>query len=262
MGTLSTGNISLGGKTSRLRFGKLAPKRSMKSVALSNFMTPVKVPFPQVHAWERPIDYGMLGNDTVGDCTIAGALHKIMNDRAVANAGLPSTFTTDQALSAYSAVTGYKEDDPSTDNGAALYDVLNYWQDAGFFGHKLAGRVTVDVQNIDMVKAAIFLFGGLYIGFVVPESVANDPLGTKHWRIVPGDKPTQEGHCVTQLGYGRAGLTNVSWGTLYTMTWDFWLQYADEAYALVTPDFIKQSGKSPTGFDLQGMLAELKVLVS
>jgi hypothetical protein len=35
------------------------------------------------------------------------------------------------------------------------------------------------------------------------------------------------------------------------------LQYVDEAYALVSTDWIKASGLSPTGLDLDGMLKDL-----
>ena len=242
-----------------MKFGKKPAVRSRKSLSLSNYLHMNQVAFPQVQAWERPIAYGMLGNDEVGDCTIAGADHLEMNWQAVANAGAPLAITTEQALADYSAVTGYDPADPSTDQGANMLDVLNYWKAKGLAGRKIAGFATLDVQNVDQIKAAIYLFGGVYMGFNVPRSVEADP-NNKTWRLIPGDSATGDGHCVVPVGYGRSGLAPVSWGAIYHATWDFWLAYVDEAYAVVSPDWIKASGISPTGLDLNGLLQDLAAL--
>jgi hypothetical protein len=238
------------------KFGKLKPKRSLEHPALSNYMKASAVPFPQVHAWERPIDYGMLGNDTVGDCTVAAAYHMIANWEEVVD-GDAYLFTTQQALATYSEITGYNPIDPSTDQGANESDILDYWTNTGIDGHAIIGRATLDVQNIDHVKAAIYTFGGIYIGFQVPQSIADSP-DFKHWRLLPTDSLSGSGHAVCNLGYGRAGTTCVSWGALYTMTWDFWQAYVDEAYALVSRDWLDSRGQSPAGLDLQGLLADLQ----
>ena len=104
-----------------MKFGKKAQrKRIRKALALSNYMNMSAMAYPAVKAWERPIAYGMLGNDAVGDCTIAGHYHLRMNMQAVANAGTPLVVTTEQALADYSAATGYNPADPSTDQGANM----------------------------------------------------------------------------------------------------------------------------------------------
>lgn len=241
---------------SNVKLGRLPAKRSLKSLALSNYMKASAVPFPVLHAWERPISYGMMANDRVGDCTCAAMAHQVMNWQAVANAGTPVTFTDEQVLAAYSAITGY-DGTEATDNGAAELDVLNYWEQTGFAGHKIAGKVTLDLHNVDQIKAAIFIFGGIYIGFDVPAYIMED-TGQSHWRISQsGNTGIVGGHAVCNVGYGRAGTSLVSWGQIYTMTWDFWLQYVEEAYACVSQDWLEQSGISPTGLDLQGLLADL-----
>jgi hypothetical protein len=239
------------------KFGKLRPKRSRKALPLSNYMKVAAVAFPPVRAWERPIPWGMLGNDTIGDCTIAAMLHLIMGWQAVANAGAPLTFADADAIALYSVITGYNPADPSTDNGAACTDVLNYWKATGAQGHKIAGYTALDVSNTEMVQAAVFLFGGVYIGLDVPAYIMNAPEGGS-WSQQPGDDTTIEGgHCVYLTGYGRQGFTLVSWGTTYTANWDFWTSYVDEAYALVSTDWIKRSGVAPSGLDLAALTADL-----
>lgn len=237
--------------------GKKKAKRSLKTLALSNYMKTSSVAFPPVKAWERPIDWGMLANDTVGDCTVAAALHLVMGWNAVAHAGSPVTFETQDAIDLYSAITGYNANDPTTDQGAAETDVLDYWRLTGMKGHKIAGYATLDVQNIDQVKAAIFIFGGVYIGFEVPAYLINVPAGGS-WSDQGGDKTIEGGHAIYLPGYGRTGATGVSWGATYTFNWDFWLTFVDEAYAIVSTEWIKASGASPSGLDFQGLLADLK----
>src|SRR5271166_2770943 len=185
-----------------MKFGKKPARRLRKSLALSNYLNMGQVAFPPAHAWERPISYGMLGNDTVGDCTIAAKYHLKMNQRAVANAGSPLAVTTEEALADYSSITGYNPADPSTDQGAQCQDVLAWYKAKG----DIAGYATVDIHNVDMVKAAIYIFGGVYIGFNVPQSMV-DQLGNGQdpdWSYSPSDTASGEGHCVVEFGYGRA----------------------------------------------------------
>jgi hypothetical protein len=196
----------------------------------------------------------MMKNDELGDCVIAGYAHQVMNWRAVAAAGSHVTITDDEVIAAYSAVGGYVPGDSSTDNGCNMLDALHYWLRTGIQGHKPQTFATIDVQNLDQVKAAIYLFGGLYIGFQVPQFI----MDTKLWAPQQDNAQIIGGHCVDLFGYGRSGAAVCTWGEVdYHMTWDFFLQYVDEAYALVSTDWIKASGLSPTGLDLDGMLKDL-----
>ena len=224
-----------------------------------------QVSFPQVKAWERPIELGMLGNDLVGDCTIAAMYHLRMTQRSVAKAGSPLIVTTEQAIADYTAIppamiptqTDANGNNP-TDIGADCSDVIDYYRVKGI----VLGRVTIDMQNVDMVKAAIDIFGGIYTGIVVPKSMADeldagiDPT----FAYIETDKPTDEGHCINFEGYGRDGAALDSWGKVYRAGWDFYLQWVDECYAIVTNDWIKAAGISPSGLDLKGLLADLKTI--
>jgi hypothetical protein len=66
------------------------------------------------------------------------------------------------------------------------------------------------------------------------------------------------------VAYDSRSLTVVTWGALQTMTWGFWAAYCDEAYAILSPDYLKQKGGqtvAPSGFNLaqlQEDLADLK----
>lgn len=243
-----------------MKFGKTLPKRSLKTLALSNYLKASAVPVPAMHAWERSIDYKMLKNDALGCCVIAGAAHLEMSWRSVANAGTPLLVTDDQVVSDYSAVAGYVPGNESTDQGTNMLDAMHYWLRHGFVGQPPAQTfATLDVQNIDQIKSAIYLFGGTPIGFNVPQSMVDqlnsgvDPT----FEFKANDKPSGEGHCVLPIGFGRSGFALVSWGKIYRASWDFFQAWVDEAYCVVSKDWFKQSGVTPTGLDLDGMLADL-----
>jgi hypothetical protein len=196
----------------------------------------------------------MLANDLLGDCTCADVLHHRMLQASVAHAATPLTFTDQEAITLYEQF-GYVAGNPSTDNGANMLDVQNYMKaNAG-----IAGFVTLDVGNIEQVKAALYLFGGIDIGFQVPGYIMQVPAGGSWSQPASGADPTIEGgHAVLGCGYGRSGIRVVSWGTTYTFDFSFWANYVDEAYCWVSTDWIKASGVSPTGVDLAGLLSDLQ----
>ena len=241
-----------------MKFGKLAPKRSLKTPALSNFMHTPLVPAPPTKAyWEyRVKEWFMLGNDSIGDCTCAAASHLIMNWTAHGT-GLVEP-TLEQTIAAYSAVSGYDPSTGANDNGAVELDVLNYWTKTGIAGHLISGYASLDVQNIDQIKAAVYLFGGAYIGFQVPRSAMDQVQAGQAWDVVADDGGIDGGHAVPILGYGAEGCTCITWGALQQMTWNFWQKYCDEAYCVVSADWLNKSGVSPVGLDLPGLLTAMK----
>jgi hypothetical protein len=42
------------------------------------------------------------------------------------------------------------------------------------------------------------------------------------------------------------------------MTWGFFKKYCDEAYVVLSRDWLGSSDKNPSGFDLSTLLADLK----
>jgi hypothetical protein len=234
--------------------GKSGVKRSLKSLPLSNYMKASATAYPPVCAYERDIQWGMLANDSLGDCTCADVLHHRMLQASVAHAGSPLAFTDADAINIYRAVGGY-DGTPATDNGAVMLDVQNYCK----ANMPVQGFVTLDAGNLDQIKAACYIFGGVDIGLQVPAYIMNVPAGGS-WSDIGADATIEGGHAVLACGYGRSGFRVVSWGTTYTANWQFWSQYVDEAYAWVSTDWIKASGVSPAGIDMQALLADLSTV--
>ena len=69
------------------------------------------------------------------------------------------------------------------------------------------------------------------------------------------------GHAVDVVRYDAAGLTIVTWGRLKGMTWSFWDRYCDEAYCILSRDFL-DGGRAPNGFDLDALRADLQLVTA
>ena len=239
------------------KLGRLAPKVHPRTLKLSSFLK--AVPAPRVFAWEYNLDdWTMMGNDTVGDCTCACIGHMIMEWTSRTYGTV--TPTTEQVLTAYSAVTGYDPNTGANDNGAAITDVLAYCQSTGLAGHKILAWAEIDVSNLTNVKQAIAMFGGIDIGFNVPQSAMTQFDAGEPWNDI-GDTDIVGGHSVPVMGYGGLGDTCITWGKRQPMNWAFWSRYVDEAYAIITQDWLMQAQTSPIfGLDLPALQPQLAAL--
>lgn len=206
----------------------------------------------------------MLGNDTVADCTVAGLMHMLANWSMYSGLHVPG-FTTTEAIQVYSAITGYVPGDPSTDQGANLIDVLNYWKSNGIFGHKIIGFMKIDPQNLKMVRLAIELFGGVYNGVALPISAQAQTGPGKVWTPGTGSDGAAGswgGHCPPTLRYSipddRFG--HSTWATIQDADSAFERKYQDECYAVLGPEWVNGKKQAPNGFALDALLADLKVI--
>jgi hypothetical protein len=59
----------------------------------------------------------------------------------------------------------------------------------------------------------------------------------------------------------QSTLTCITWGQLKKMTWPWFAKYCSEAYGLVSKDWLKASGISPSGFDLAVLENDLRLVV-
>lgn len=231
-----------------------------------------RAPVPVSYDWSDVVlAWGMLGNDTVGDCTIAAVGHAI--DLWTAAAGKPRLMTAAEALSGYSAATGYLPADPATDQGADPQDILQWWCGHGFLAgaqnDNLAGFASITPTNKDEISRSIYELGGAYLGIELPaaiEAAFADP--TQEWDLPAGQSlsglwlpGSLGGHAILAVGYDSAGVIFISWGARYRMSWPFWLAYGSEAYALLSRDFANDNVPPEAWDALQADMAALRAAV-
>ena len=237
------------------RLGRLPhdPAILGKLPRLSSYAPPVA---PDVVDWSRDTaSWGMLGNNTLGNCTAAAALHA----QALWGSYRPpfDEPVDADAVALYSATGGYVPGDPATDNGARCLDVLNYWRthgiDCGSADSRLTAFCTLDPKNIDHLRSALWCFGAVYVGLTLhvaqqDESVWNDT-----------SSPVWGGHCVLIVAADPKTITCVTWGAIQRMTYPFWIEVVDEAYALLSPSWLA-SGRAPQGFPIAALMQDMAAL--
>ncbi len=245
---------------SPMKLGKQPPKKDLRTLQFARYATPALPAPPEFCDWSNlETDWGMMRNDALGDCTIAGCAHAVQTWTLVINQRI--TIPDNEVVHYYSLWDGYVDGDPNTDQGGVELDVLNQWRQQGLSGHTLTGYAAVNHRNEIEVRQAIALFGGVYIGLSLPISAQSQDV----WDTVQtsdGQPGSWGGHCVWVLAYDKDSLTCITWGETKKMTWRFWENYCDESYALLSPDFIASSGLAPSNFDLATLQADLSIITS
>jgi hypothetical protein len=245
-----------------LKYGKLPPQFHPKTLKLEKYLIAASLPLPEERrGWEYAVPdsvwaASMLGNDQYGDCVIAMILHYIM--LATAAVGTPVTFTTKQALDLYSAITGFDPSDPSTDQGTVMTSAMAYWQKTGACGHKILGWASFDYTNLTKLRQAIDIFGAALVGTNVVQSMEDDFAAGRPWNNFTG--PSVGGHGIPLPGFGRDGQTCITWAKRQQMSPAITTSQFDEAYVVITDDFMDKAGKTPLGVNINALNADLKLI--
>lgn len=238
-----------------MKLGRKAIKTDSRTLRLARYMTEALPPAPVSVDWTKgQTNWGMMLNDRLGCCTIAGSAHAIQV--WTAELGSEVTLSDNDVLTAYEVWDGYNPNDPSTDQGGIELDVLTDWQKQGFANHKLLAFASINPANLSEVHTAINLFGGVYIGVSLPITAQSQDIWDVTSLSGDGEPGSWGGHCVYVPKYDQNGLTCITWGAPKTMTNAFWNAYVDESYALLGADWIGVKG-SPLGFDLASLQADL-----
>ena len=144
-----------------------------------------------------------------------------------------------------------------------MLSVLKYWRSSGLGGDKIMAFAQLEPRNVNEVKDAVSIFGGCYIGVELPKFAINaSDIATVPWVVPPqgpiGDAAPdpQGGHCIPAVAYDSRNLYVVTWGAVKSMSWQFYVDYADEAYAVLSDDFLSKN-KTPAGFNLPQLKQDL-----
>ena len=241
------------------RFGRKTVKTDRRTLKLCRYLTDELPAPPESVDWSKGItNWGMMLNDQLGCCTIAGVGHAVQ--AWTANTGTEFTAPDDVVQTYYEKWDGYDPSNPASDQGGNLLDVATDWKNNSFNGHLIYAFTSVDVKNQIEVQQAINLFGGLYTGFEVPQSAMDQNAAGEVWDVVESDGGSVGGHCVYIVGYNATGPVCVTWGALQQMTWQFWLKYFDEGYAIIGADWLPTGSTAPSGFDFAQLQNDLALI--
>lgn len=237
------------------KLGKTAPEYDPNVPELRAYMTPAGAAPYQCH-YGHGMSFNMDGNDSVGDCVIAEFQHQDVI--WCGKSGKPSLTEPSQCIPTYSTLTGYVPGNASTDKGTSMLAANKYWVSNGMGGVKIDTFVTVNAQEQTEVETSVYQFGGMSTGLAMPLSAQSQTFN-QAWTVTSTNNAPGSwgGHCVVICGYDEKYLYCVTWGRLQAMTWGFLTTYCDEAYAMLSRDWMTSGNVAPNGFAWARLEADL-----
>jgi hypothetical protein len=221
-------------------------------------------PAPAVFGHRLFQNWGMLANDKIGDCVVAGAMHETMIWTRE-HASRAATFNELNAVSTYSAIGGYVIGDASTDNGLDMAMAASYRRNTGITDangivHKVDAYLAIDAKNTDALLQATYLFGAVGLGVYVPSNAGDQFAEEKPWEV-ERNSSILGGHYVPLVGRNRFGhFLIVTWGRIQACT-PGWIQtYCDEAICYLSLEHLDAQGLSLEGYDRPRLTAMLDAL--
>ena len=216
-------------------------------------------------------NWGMGGNDIAGDCVFAGTEHEIK--LWCAEAGVPVAISDGPhgtAIKNYSSFTGYdpsQSDDQGnnpTDNGTDVASWLSHRRTTGFIddkgkAHRIGAYVKLELGNVDQLRYASYYFDGIGIGINFPEQwMQSFQRGSRTWATVK--RPNfVGGHYISGVAFRNGMPVICTWGELVHLTLGAYEQVADEVYAYLTPEKLK-NGVDDHGINYTQLTANLQGL--
>jgi hypothetical protein len=120
---------------------------------------------------------------------------------------------------------------------------MNAWRQGWMVNgkqYKIHAFGVVDEQDLEEIKATMFVFRGLETGFALPLSAQDQINSGQAWDVVTGPRGapgTWGGHAIYIKRYEKAitkvNFTCVTWGKQQEMTEDFLKAYCDEGYGII-----------------------------
>ncbi len=246
------------------KFGKLAPQFDTRTKSFGDIAEKYGLAVPPYWRvdWSRNLILPALGtllNTELGCCTCSSKGHDIQLWTAW-GAGPQAVIQGASILAMYKAISGYNGT-PATDRGATILSALQYWNHNPIDGHKLDGYAAVEPGNLAAAKAAIWTFGNLDIGLLLPETCLQQGV----WRYVQsggaGAPGSAGGHDVNLIAYDDHAqlFTCITWGHLKKLSYQFYQVYCDEAWALASKDWLMTSNHlTPSDINWTSLIADLR----
>jgi hypothetical protein len=245
-----------------LKLGKHPPVHDPRTLRFGKYLKTQLPPPPASENYGAKVpSWPMYANDRYGDCTCAAAGHMIQN--WTANAGKEVEPSEKSVVDFYEHFVGTP---PPPDAGCNMLEVLKYWRSKGLGGHRILAFAALEHKNLTQAMDALYLLGSVYIGVALPNFAVQGEMLEIPWTVPPGGPvgeaaPNPEnGHCIPAVAYDARNLYVVTWGELKSMSWQFYEAYADEAYAVLSHDFLAANEKTSEGFNLEELEKDLAAL--
>jgi hypothetical protein len=216
------------------KLGKAAAKRDSRNLKFAAVLK-AKPVLPKAYDFDLQhpgIPTPMFGNDTFGDCVIAGRAHQTLRFEDIEQGSL-------LMISDKDVLSEYKKETGGPDTGLVVLDSLKEWRSRGWKvgknTYKIQAFSEINRSDHTEVRQAIFADVGIGIGVQLPKAAQAQMQSGQVWDVTSGPNAkagSWGGHYVHVPGYTAAGPVCVTWGRKQQMTWAWFNRYCDEAYAI------------------------------
>lgn len=239
------------------KLGRLRNDPSRPRLRLSRYLTGAVPAHPAAADYlARLSGWEMLGNDTQGDCVAV----TWSNLRRLTTSYLSTEFYPPLPMVEQIYAT---QNPGGADNGMSIQTLLSYLvKTGGPDGAKAVGFAAVDYTNPEEVKAAIAIFGAVWVGFDVIQANLDEFSAGEPWDYASGS-PDVGGHSVLVGGYGAesgpAALGGdekfITWAQETSFTDLFWSKCVQECWVVIWPEHLG-SKEFLAGVDLAAFAAD------
>ena len=233
------------------KYGRRPPKNA-PALEFRSFLASAAPAFPPREDYLAKLsNWQMLGNDVAGDCNAV----TWANMRRLVTA----TLTTENYPSQAQVWQFYQTQNPGfdpngtsdTDGPGSQYDQgmdiqtgLEYLHtNGGPDGVKAVAFAKVDHTNLDQVKAALAIFGGLWLGVQVLAANQQEFGKGRAWTDVVGS-PIDGGHAILGGGYTFSDIKFITWAKETEFAKSFWngvvqgTPLVEEAWVVIWPEHL------------------------
>jgi len=210
------------------------------------------LPTPPASVAVPQLTWDMDGNDTYGDCGVAGIKHGFQ--AAAADSGQHDRNVTDkQVVDYYLKYTG------GQDEGVVLSDFLAYVKKNSFYGKNVRAYAPVKVHDIPTLQFAIDAYDFAYTGIAVTQAMMNAFDNGQPWDMSHVGGQVEGGHCIPLVGYDSNWLYAVTWGAIQKIAYSAWTHISDEAWAVLTGE-IQAMNSDGHGIAYNALVADISKL--
>lgn len=251
------------------------PKTMLAMPRLENYLIDDQVvelvaKIPTTHSWSTKVGemggYGMHLNDTYGCCTIATVANSIQTKTA--HAGSHMLIVPDeQVKEEYFDLTGGRDTGLMMDTVKKAGMYPGYFQDDDTYSDRLLAWARFDPRNDNLMKWAIYYFGGVDCGIYLPETAGWQIKHGRPWDFVADPLPEQGsnepgtwgGHSVHVPDYSSFGETCTTWAQMQPWTRLFRKNYIFFAAVNIDLNWFNAQHKLPvTGLAYRDLMADMK----
>jgi hypothetical protein len=235
-------------------YGRRPPKNA-PALRFSSFLRAAAPPHPAAEDYLAAMPgWQLLGNDVAGDCNAV----TWANMRRLVSGTLATEYYPTQAQVWQFYQTQNPNFDPAgskdtngpgsnQDQGMDVQTGLEYLHSTGGpDGVKAVAFAKVDPTNLDQVKAALAIFGCLWLGVQVLAANQEEFQEGKPWTDVRGS-PIDGGHAILGGGYGT-DIKFITWAQETEFDMSFWqgvvqgTPLVQEAWVVIWPEHLGTKG--------------------